>query len=43
MFYWYEQVAVGLICFSLMQFIQFYVLEGEDILLYVIGKMKGKK
>jgi len=42
MWYWYEQVILGIIFFSLIQFIQFYVLK-EDTVLYLIKKMQGKK
>jgi len=42
MWYWYEQVVLGLFGFSLIQFIQFYILE-EDIVIYLIKKMQGKK
>ena len=43
MFYWYEQVALGLLYFLLINLFQIYYLEGQDILLYLIKKFKGEK
>ncbi|KKP35372.1 MAG: hypothetical protein UR26_C0006G0056 [candidate division TM6 bacterium GW2011_GWF2_32_72] len=43
MIYWYEGVGIGLIALGVIAFIKFYILDGEDILLYLIKKYQGKK
>jgi len=41
--YWYTSVLMGLTTYAIMLFIQFYMLNGEDIILYCIKRYKGKK
>lgn len=41
MWYWYELVLVGLATLAILYYIQFYLLNGSDILLYCIKKYKG--
>jgi hypothetical protein len=42
MWYWYEQVILGILILSFINFIQFCVLK-EEILIYVIKKIRGEK
>lgn len=40
--YWYEHVILGLITLTVMYYIKWYILKGEDILLSIISYFKGK-
>lgn len=41
--YWYQYVIIGLTTLTIMYYIKWDLLEGEDILLSIIAYFKGEK
>ena len=43
MWYWYEQVVIGLIVYAVMYLIKQYVFNGSDIILSIVDIFKREK
>ena len=41
--YWYQHVIIGLVTLAIMNYIQYKILDGSDILLSIIKYFREKK